>query len=230
MNSPAIISLVETAQDAETMAEFFNTVWGGSEDVAPMDIILAAAHVGGYAALVRVEGEVVAGCFGFLGSHGPLQVLHSHVTASTVKGLGYELKRHQRDWAAARGIDAITWTFDPLVRRNCVFNFEKLGAVAVEYLVNFYGTMNDAINRGDDSDRLFLLWPISAAAHDFAAVKNSQRYLVPIPEDIEGLRVSDPTAATAARVDLREQLNAAIQSGARIKSMNAERTALVLEF
>ena len=38
------------------------------------------------------------------------------------------MKLHQRAWAAASGLTWITWTFDPLVRRNAWFNIEVLGA------------------------------------------------------------------------------------------------------
>ncbi|NEP08647.1 MAG: GNAT family N-acetyltransferase, partial [Okeania sp. SIO4D6] len=36
-------------------------------------------------------------------------------------GVGRAMKQHQRDWAIERGIPWITWTFDPLVRRNAWF-------------------------------------------------------------------------------------------------------------
>ena len=71
----------------------------------------------------------------------------------------------------------MTWTFDPLVRRNAYFNTVKLAARPVEYLVDFYGEMTDEINAGQGSDRLLVEWPllapevVSAAAGDFAGCR-----------------------------------------------------------
>ncbi|OZM81642.1 GNAT family N-acetyltransferase [Pseudonocardia sp. MH-G8] len=92
--------------------------------------------------------------------------LHSHVTgvagSARRRSVGYALKLHQRAWALTRGITTITWTFDPLVRRNAYFNLAKLGAVASEYLPDFYGPMQDSINGGDETDRLLTRWELAS--------------------------------------------------------------------
>ena len=44
--------------------------------------------------------------------------------------------------------------FDPLVRRNARLNLVRLGADVTDYLPDFYGAMDDAVNAGDRSDRL----------------------------------------------------------------------------
>jgi predicted GNAT superfamily acetyltransferase len=92
--------------------------------------------------------------------------LHSHVTGvagqARRRSVGYALKLHQRAWAHARGLTTITWTFDPLVRRNAYFNLAKLGAVASEYLPDFYGRMQDSINGGDETDRLLTRWELGS--------------------------------------------------------------------
>jgi predicted GNAT superfamily acetyltransferase len=92
--------------------------------------------------------------------------LHSHVTgvsgSARRRSVGFALKLHQRAWALARGITTITWTFDPLVRRNAYFNLVKLGAHAAEYLPDFYGPMQDSINGGDETDRLLTTWELDS--------------------------------------------------------------------
>ena len=75
-------------------------------------------------------------------------------------GLGRAMKLHQRAWAADHGLAWVTWTFDPLVRRNAWFNLDVLGAEVHEYLVDFYGPIDDAINAGDESDRLLVAWAV----------------------------------------------------------------------
>jgi predicted GNAT superfamily acetyltransferase len=61
-----------------------------------------------------------------------------------------------------RGVGEVSWTFDPLVRRNAYFNIGKLATEPTEYLTNFYGRMNDDINGVDDTDRLLVSWTLSA--------------------------------------------------------------------
>ena len=75
----------------------------------------------------------------------------------------WRLKQHQRAWALVRDLDLITWTFDPLVRRNAYFNLTKLGAEVTGYHEDFYGPMHDALNRGDESDRCVVSWHLDAA-------------------------------------------------------------------
>jgi predicted GNAT superfamily acetyltransferase len=100
------------------------------------------------------------------GEHGWHTHLHSHVTATLPglgdRGVGTALKLHQRAWALRHDVDRIVWTFDPLVRRNARLNLVKLGGVGVEYLVDFYGEMDDALNRGEPSDRLLLQWDLAS--------------------------------------------------------------------
>ena len=84
------------------------------------------------------------------------------LSANSRRNVGYALKLHQRAWALQRGIATITWTFDPLVRRNAYFNLAKLGVRATRYLPNFYGAMQDPINAGDDTDRLLVDWDLAS--------------------------------------------------------------------
>ena len=46
------------------------------------------------------------------------------------------------------------------MRRNAWFNIHVLGAEVHEYLVDFYGPIDDAINAGDESDRLLVAWAV----------------------------------------------------------------------
>jgi predicted GNAT superfamily acetyltransferase len=232
----AHIQLVSTIADTEAMSAFFMQVWADGPEVVPFDLALAVQHVGGYSAVAKIDGKIVGASFGFQGSldsHPGQRILHSHVTAATVPGVGFALKQHQKQWAIESDIDAITWTFDPLVRRNSVFNFEKLGAVGIEYLPNFYGTMTDAINAGDDSDRLFVYWSMrdeSVTSADQADTANAEvsAILVELPEDIESLRKTDLTKAREWRAQVREVLEPALAEGYHVTGI-LNRQALVLE-
>jgi predicted GNAT superfamily acetyltransferase len=166
----AVRSLHRIEELAEAEALFAAT-WPG-QPPATAALLRAIEHAGGYvAAAFRIaarsagrSGEMVGAAAGFLAAH-PGPALHSHVAAvvpaARGMGVGYALKTHQRSWAIEHGLTAVTWTFDPLVRRNAWFNISKLGAGIAEYLVDFYGPMDDGINDGDASDRLLAVWPVA---------------------------------------------------------------------
>jgi predicted GNAT superfamily acetyltransferase len=223
----AQITQVASVDEAEQLAAFLNSVWSDGAEVAPFDLIVAAIHVGAYAVVARQDQKIVGGSFGFIGQFEQSTILHSHVTAANVPGVGFIIKQHQKLWAAQQGLAAITWTFDPLVRRNCVFNFEKLGATAVEFLPNFYGAMTDSINAGDESDRLFAFWPTDPSTKPTAPV--GRKVEIELPEDIESLRKSDLAGALEWRRQIREILQPAFAAGATISSMTADRKAIVLQ-
>lgn len=229
------VSLVQNIDEAEAVANFFKSVWADGPEVVPFDLILAAIHVGSYCAIVQTDGQIVAASFGLLGRYQDQDILHSHVTASKEAGAGYALKLHQRDWANSVGLRAITWTFDPLVRRNCYFNFVKLGASAVEYLPDFYGTMTDSINVGDKSDRLFAFWEVTGANRssfnpetESPGAQRIQTFQVALPDDIEALRKVDLAQALVWRERVAGQLQPKLDTGWRVTGMSPDRTHLVL--
>ena len=123
-------------------------------------------------------------------------------------GIGTLIKQHQREWAIDNGLSAITWTFDPLVRRNAWFNIAHLGAEAVEFHENFYGPLNDDINGDDETDRLLARWDIRPSQRQPAP--NALSLLIPTPPDIVTLRTTDPEAARQWRRTMREQLSGAL--------------------
>jgi predicted GNAT superfamily acetyltransferase len=56
------------------------------------------------------------------------------------------------------------------VRRNAYFNLTKLGAEVTAYHEDFYGPMDDSLNRGDESDRCVLSWRLTGARARAAAM------------------------------------------------------------
>jgi predicted GNAT superfamily acetyltransferase len=125
------------------------------------------------------------------------------------RGLGFELKQHQRRWCLARLISVMEWTTDPLVRRNMYFNLTKLGAQAPQYFTNFYGEMEDGINAGEDSDRLLIRWQLDSKRTEAAA---AGRLAEP---DVEKLRGWGTTSIVAVGV-AGEPVPAAEASAARV--------------
>lgn len=212
------IAAITDPAGAAAVASLFDRVWGVATMVSP-EIIVAAVHNGGYASLVQVNGDVVGAAFAIVGkalddTSGPN--LHSHaagvVPSMSGHGIGEALKRHQRQWASDHGFSTITWTFDPLVRRNAWFNLVTLGVRVLGYHRNFYGELNDGINAGEQSDRLLVRWDVGAAdVQQRGAVIAAEAgdLLIETPPDIASLRMQDRAAASEWRRMQRAAFEAA---------------------
>jgi len=240
------IKELEQMPEMHELVELFATIWGGPGE-PPIDssTLQALSHSGNYVVAAYSGKRMVGGLIGWLGGHPPDDLhLHSHILGvlpdTEARGVGFGLKQHQRTWCMDRGITSIEWTFDPLVRRNAHFNLVKLGADAVEYLVNFYGPMDDGINTGEESDRLLIRWNLDSpkavhaargrvelawpvhAVEALGVTPSGEPHVVRVdgpfvvvrmPEDIVAMRRDDPTHARRWRHQVREALGGAMSRG-----------------
>ncbi|WP_139025125.1 GNAT family N-acetyltransferase [Paenarthrobacter nitroguajacolicus] len=145
----------------------FDSIWrpeSGSSLMAK-DLLRGISSANSYVAGAFQTGQLVGACVGFWGPP-ESRSMHSHIAGvsgnARGRNVGYALKLDQRAHALESQVETITWTFDPLVRRNAFFNFHKLGGMASKYLVNYYGPMLDDINGSDESDRLLLEWDLAS--------------------------------------------------------------------
>lgn len=218
-------------------------VWGiQPADAVPVNMLRAIQHGGGV--LIGAYDERLVGiALAFPARCDGQWVLWSHMTgvdrAYQGSGIGVELKFKQRDWALANGYSEIRWTFDPLQRGNANFNLRHLGAVACNYQVNFYGVMQDEINRADlPSDRVEAIWhlrdpqveqrasgdvpqlPLSNAPYLLKGIDqphlaflnaSAPEYYVQIPHRLSAL--PDPNTLLEWRLALREALSSAFAHG-----------------
>jgi predicted GNAT superfamily acetyltransferase len=234
--------LVEMA-DLGSAADLLAAIWGypvGQGPATP-ELLRALSHSGNYVAGAWVDGDLIGASAGWLGRHAGEDAVHLHSHISGVVAdrqggrVGYALKQHQRQWALERDVTTIEWTFDPLVRRNAYFNLAKLGAAVVAFEPDFYGTMRDAINAGEKTDRVVARWDLRAgpvATSDrseadgevILRADDADRPVADaggrahtlrawIPEDYLRLRESDPGLARGWRQALRETVGAALQHG-----------------
>ena len=171
----AEIRELQELEDLEAIGRLFGNIWGRAEEPGlSRDILKALATSGNYICGAYIDGRLCGGLVGWLGGS-PREGLHMHshilgvLPGDERRGLGFELKQHQRRWCLDRGITVIQWTTDPLVGRNVYFNVTKLGAEAPEYFVNFYGQMQDGINAGEESDRLLIRWQLDSERAENAA-------------------------------------------------------------
>jgi len=242
----AVASALTTARDAAVRAgvevrevsgieeqaaviAVLSRIWGRSADNPPVppELLRAFGKAGNYIAAAYDGDQIVGAAVGFH-STPERHALHSHIAgvapSHAGRAVGFAMKLHQRAWALERGIDAVEWTFDPLVARNAYFNVAKLHAMPVEYLANFYGAISDAINGDDDTDRLLVRWELldpavaaaAAGVREGADAAASGVSVVEVPADIEALRRTDPVRARAWRRDVRERLTALLAAGGSI--------------
>ncbi len=211
------------------VVRLLSEIWGRSLDNPPVppELLRAFAKAGNYIS-GAFTGDVLVGATIAFHSTPDRHALHSHIAGVTPaligRSVGFAMKLHQRAWALSRGIDAIEWTFDPLVARNAHFNVAKLRAMPVEYLPDFYGPMPDAINGGDETDRVLVRWnlrdrDVAAAASGHSVVVDAAapgHVAVAVPGDVERLRATDPAQAREWRRSVREQLTGLLAAGGRV--------------
>lgn len=216
------IKVLSEPADLRRLVVLFNQVWGTVTPLVGVELLRAMGHTGGYVAGAFQHDRMVGGSLGFLGRHRGDLALHSHVTGILPgvrqTGLGRHMKLHQRHWAADHDLPWVTWTFDPLVRRNAWFNISVLGATVDDYLVDFYGQLSDAPSGADPTDRLLVAWPTDGPDEppSVPAAVPPGAVVVPTPEDIAVLRRTDPTAAAEWRLRVREELGGPLTSGGRV--------------
>ena len=144
----------------------FSGIWGrGDGAPMPVNLLRALSSAGSYVVGAYAGSEMLGACVGFWAAP-DRPAMHSHIagvtSAARGRDLGFALKLHQRAWALRCGVPVINWTFDPLIARNAHFNLRKLGGRPVKYAVNYYGEMPDAINAGDETDRMLLRWELGS--------------------------------------------------------------------
>jgi predicted GNAT superfamily acetyltransferase len=198
--SGVTIRLLHELPELQSVAELFDEIWrpAANSPLVNVEQLRAMTHVGNYlAGAFDGSGRLIGASLGFFAAP-PGVALHSHITgvAGDVRGrsVGFVLKLHQRAWALERGLSEITWTFDPLVRRNAYFNLVKLGARPRDYLVDFYGRIDDAVNAGEGSDRLLVAWNLLSTSGRPAEVGGAEM-------DAEQLRAAGALVALVENAD-----------------------------
>ena len=203
---------VRTIEEFLAVEGLQQTVWNvvDRELVAALHLIPSCAV--GAILLAAFDGDRMIGfVYGFPGFEGSQRIIHSDMLAVLPEyrgsGLGQRLKLAQRDAALERGVEKITWTFDPLQARNAHLNFNRLGVTADRYLRDFYGQTSSPLHRGIGTDRLWVTWDLVRPAPS----REMGGRRIEIPPDISALPVEE---AVRWREKTRREFEEAFAEGA----------------
>ncbi len=225
---------VNDLRNSEAARNIFDTTWSmdAGTEITP-NLLQAMVHSGSYLSGAFIDNKIVGAAFAFPATNGGLH-LHSHMTAVLDEyrdqGVGYALKIDQWNWAKKQKYSHLSWTFDPLVRRNAKLNIVKLGVDISAYYPNFYGEMPDVLNAGDESDRLMVSWSTDIyepKARELITDPKPDDILIEIPEDIVGIRSKNQSESMKWRRLVREQFLAAFGKNGKVVGFSANNEYVV---
>ena len=234
MNNSIQVRELKSLQDQDSGRKIFDLTWAmdAGTEITP-NLLQAMVHSGSYLSGAFIENKIVGAAFAFPATNNGLH-LHSHMTAVLDeyrdKGVGYALKVDQWNWAKEKNHSHLSWTFDPLVRRNAKLNIVKLGVDISSYYPNFYGAMPDALNAGDESDRLIVSWSTeidAPKARELITNPKPDDILIEIPEDIVAIRSKNQSESMKWRRQVREQFLAAFGKNGKVVGFSANNEYVV---
>ena len=234
MSNSIQVRELDNLQDQDFGRKIFDITWSmdAGTEITP-NLLQAMVHSGSYLSGAFIDKKIVGAAFAFPATNGGLH-LHSHMTAVLPefrdKGVGYALKIDQWNWAKKKNYSHLSWTFDPLVRRNAKLNIAKLGVDISAYFPNFYGDMPDALNAGDESDRLMVSWRTDIdvpKARELITSLEPGDILIEIPEDIVAIRSKNQSESMKWRRQVREQFLAAFEKNGKVIGFSANNEYVV---
>jgi len=234
VNNSIQVRELKSLQDQDSGRKIFDLTWAmdAGTEITP-NLLQAMVHSGAYLSGAFIDNKIVGAAFAFPATNGGLH-LHSHMTAVLDeyrdKGVGYALKVDQWNWAKKQKYSHLSWTFDPLVRRNAKLNIVKLGVDISSYYPNFYGAMPDALNAGDESDRLMVSWSTAIdapKARELITHPKPGDILIEIPEDIVAIRFKNQSESIKWRRQVRDQFLAAFEKNGKVIGFSANNEYVV---
>ena len=234
MNNSIQVRKLDNLQDQDSARKIFDITWSldAGTEITP-NLLQAMVHSGSYLSGAFIENKIIGAAFAFPATNNGLH-LHSHMTAVLPeyrdKGVGYALKIDQWNWAKRNNYSQLSWTFDPLVRRNAKLNIVKLGVDISAYYPNFYGDMPDVLNAGDESDRLMVSWSTdldAPKARELITNPEPSDILIEIPEDIVAIRSKNQSESMKWRRQVREQFMAAFEKNGKVIGFSANNEYVV---
>ena len=245
-----------TLEDYQSCVVLQEATWGvGFSERVPAAILRVAQKVGGVSAgAFDIAGAMAGFVFGITGVRDGELVHWSDMLAvrHDLRGrhIGERLKQYQRDKVRALGVRRMLWTFDPLMAPNAHFNFNRLGARPVEYVLDMYGSnTGSALHGALPTDRFIMQWDLTAeaaaspgpnATHGGGAIPlvnplaaegtptrsldlthpTERAYRVQIPDDFGAVKAAGPERALRWRENVRSAMTALLGHGYRVDAFH----------
>jgi predicted GNAT superfamily acetyltransferase len=224
------IRQVKTVEEYNACVLLQRDVFGLPDlEISPRRHLIVSEQAGGWTLGAFVAEQLVGFVHHLAAVRGNEIFGYSHMMAVAAeyqnKGVGAQLKWAQRARALSEDRHFIKWTFEPVKARNAHFNLNRLGVVVRSYAVNFYGTdygLDPADNPlglpGLDTDRLFASWELNSPRVQALSERRdvsvgSPEEIIEITSDFAGLLKSDPSAAKAEALRIREEFLRAFAAG-----------------
>lgn len=227
---------LDRSEDLRDVEALQKEVWGCADlDVVPLTMLVASREVGAVLIGAFDESKLAGFVYGFPGYEGGRATHHSHMLAVDPAyrnhDLGYKLKLAQREGVLAKGINLITWTFDPLQSLNAHFNFAKLGVIADSYKINFYGEATSSFLHQIGTDRLWVTWLLDSKRVRERLHSEKQRSKVAYEAVPTLVQVGPSYAPQKNRSDdIRDHLVLSIEIPGDINSLQRQDPALAIEW
>lgn len=222
----------ESADDHRKCEALQRLVWVGDAEVPSNMTITLQRHGGVALGAFDAQNQMLGFVLGLLApahQRGAAQHLshHSHIAAvlPELQGqkIGEALKLAQAEEIRRRGLNLMTWTYDPLEAKNAHLNINKLGAIARIFIENAYGEMRDVLNAGLPSDRFEAEWWLDRAAVSPFESRMAQGELsidsrrdtqqVEVPRDFQAIKRHSLDEALAVRLRTRTAFQQAFLAG-----------------
>jgi predicted GNAT superfamily acetyltransferase len=161
---------LKTLVEMDAVVALQRTVWDDPTTVIYRNVLISWVRNGGVLLGALDDDRIVGFVLGYLGTESQdssrpamanLKLVSQRMAVLPEyrdRGIGYQLKLAQRQYAIQQGIRLITWTFDPLESRNAHLNIHKLGAIVRRYWRDYYGTEPSSQVVLGSSDRLIVEW------------------------------------------------------------------------
>jgi predicted GNAT superfamily acetyltransferase len=161
---------LKALEELSMVVDLQRAVWDDPASVIYRNTLISMVRNGGLVLGALDGNQIVGFVLGYLGTESQdtqrpamanLKLVSQRMAVLPEyrnRGVGFELKLAQRQYAIKQGIRLITWTFDPLQSRNAHLNIHKLGAIIRDYWRDYYGTEPSPQVTLGSSDRAIVEW------------------------------------------------------------------------
>jgi predicted GNAT superfamily acetyltransferase len=153
------IRRLEKPEEFRQVDQVHRAVYGeAATDSVPTPLQRAVQDNGGIVLGGFADIHLAGFTVGFLGWDGT--TLYEYVHATAVRP---EYQNHRLGYQLLQlGLTEVRLAFDPLQSRNAWLFVRRLGGLPDRYLHHYYGQLPDPVNQGIESDRIRLVWSLSA--------------------------------------------------------------------